>query len=261
LKEDIAVMIAGITNKYDAKNYFMPFVDVTMGTDREPINLSNPKHMKFIAEQIVDLGVDLLIIDTVTAAFNLEDENSNAEVDNKIIKPLTTLARETNAAVWFSHHAGKPQEGGTREAAYFARGASAFGARVRTVFTLTRDRKNGDGYVVLTCAKSKGDKFKPVLLKLDETRRWFDVSHEELQPDGNITAQVIAEFIASRSPAEVATKDISQHFLSTVGKSTVTRRIKDALKSGLVNQVRKGKYTVGNRYKSDRVAGANEEPA
>jgi membrane protease YdiL (CAAX protease family) len=52
-------------------------------------------------------GADLVVVDTISAAFAVKDENSNSEVASKIFKPLLRMARETKAAILAAHHVGK----------------------------------------------------------------------------------------------------------------------------------------------------------
>ena len=145
------------------------------------------------------------------------------------MKPLIRLAREINCAVVFTHHIGKANESQTGEAAYKGRGASAFGALSRTVFTLERDKTKGKGYVILSCSKSKGEAFEPVLLELDFESRWFLICAEKPeQKPGPLTAQEIANYVAS---GEANTTKICEHFKNRAGERTIKDRISEAEKA------------------------------
>jgi hypothetical protein len=244
-RQDLCVMLQNIKDRDAARRNIIPFVDVAL--KRSELNFSIPEHLDFIADEAGRHKADLIIIDTVSAAFCLDDENSNAEVDRKIITPLTQLARRANAAVWFAHHAGKPQEGGFSEAAYLGRGASSFGTRSRTVFTLSRDRRKGEDYVVLGCGKSKGRRFSPTLLKLDPERRWFDVCAEAPASEEVFTAQEIAALVAGRHPAAVQSKEIYEAFEPRASRRTIDRRLKVAEKIGLIKRTGRGRYSIGDK--------------
>ncbi|MBO0863380.1 MAG: AAA family ATPase [Chloracidobacterium sp.] len=90
------------------------------------------------------------MLDTISALFSLSSENDNAEVARKVVRPSKELAVAGDCAVWGSHHIGKTGESDDAEEAYRGRGASAFGANVRSVITLWKEKALGEGYVRLT---------------------------------------------------------------------------------------------------------------
>jgi hypothetical protein len=198
-----------------------------------PLNLSKPDHFKRVVALANSHRADLVVIDTAASAFELQDENSNAEVTRRVLNPLKQLARECNCAVIFTHHMGKATETQTGEGAYRGRGASAFGALSRTIFTLERDAKKGLEYIVLNCAKVKGQPFEPVLMKLNIDTRWFELCDKkpEARPEPP-TAQEVADFVAGQD--EARTEDIKKHFASRGSARTIDNRIKDAARLGLI---------------------------
>ena len=133
----------------------------------EPLNLSNERHVRKIIAEAKSLKPDLIIIDTLSALFSLRSENDNAEVADRVMKPLASVAKETGAAVLLIHHIGKQSEDAQAGvAAYRGRGASATGTFARLVLVMNQDKIDRDR-VVLTCAKSKGRRFEDTSLKLD----------------------------------------------------------------------------------------------
>ena len=206
----------------------------------EQMNLSNPAHMKYVTDYAKAHGADLIIIDTVGAAFDLSDENSNAEVTRRALKPLIRMAREANTAVLFCHHSGKPTESHTNEKAYAARGASAWGGLSRAVFLLTRDKKKGQDYVVLECVKIKGQSFDPQLLQLNRDVAWFEVCNERPEIEKDLTAQEIAEFVNGKGEAK--RQEILEHFKGRSSKETMDRRLEDAVKYGFIDKPQKGVF-------------------
>jgi RecA-family ATPase len=65
------------------------------------------RHEKWAHDLIVSNNVEFIIVDNVSAAYDINDENSNAEVTKKIIKPLLRMAYKANCAFLFAHHYGK----------------------------------------------------------------------------------------------------------------------------------------------------------
>lgn len=214
---------------------FVPFCDVTF--DYEPLNLSNRRHIALIKKETAT--ADLIVIDTLAAAFDLADENSNAEVKKEIMKPLKRLALETNAAVPFCHHAGKPGESTNAELAYSGRGASNFGGLSRAVFALTKNKLKGSNYVTLQCAKAKRDKFDPVLLYFNRDLAWFEICAERPALEQLLTVQEFVEFIDNKD--EVGRKEYLEHFRGRASEETIDKRKDDAVRAGLIEQAGRGR--------------------
>lgn len=231
-KSDLKTMIeCNITDSKLARANFSIIVDGFLGG--KPINLSNATHFNWVITLAKAYQADLVVIDTASSAFEVFDENSNGEITRKVMNPLKRLAREANCAVIYTHHIGKGNENQSGQSAYKGRGASAFGALSRTIFTIEKDMAKGPGFVVLSCAKIKGKPFKPALLKLDPNRRWFDISSEppSAKPSAP-TAQEIADFIAKQT--KVRTAEICEQFKQRAAKRTIEERIADAERLGLI---------------------------
>ena len=90
---------------------------------------------KMRAEHGVRLGA--IIIDTLAAAFNLKDENDNAEA-NRVINCMNMLAKGVDAVVIPVHHYGKAAETGLR-------GASAWRGGGDSVLSVLADRDHTTG--------------------------------------------------------------------------------------------------------------------
>jgi replicative DNA helicase len=231
LRSDIRVMLRNISNPRLARENFKPVVDADI--DGFPLNLSQSSHLKRLMEVGKKHKADLIVIDTVGSAFELHNENDNAEVTRRVMNPLKKMARELNCAVIFCHHIGKATETQTGEGAYKGRGGSAFGALSRVVFTIEKDQKHGAGYIVLNCAKSKGVMFEPVLMKLNQETRWFELCAEKpAEPPKPPTAAEIAEFVGGR--VEVRTEEIKQYFAGRGSSRTISDRLQEAERVGLI---------------------------
>ncbi|HEX5735714.1 MAG TPA: DnaB-like helicase N-terminal domain-containing protein [Blastocatellia bacterium] len=230
-KADLQTMIGSISDDKTARENFSIMVDALIKDS--PLSLSNADHFNGLIAFAKSRKADLVIVDTAASAFELVDENSNAEITRRVMNPLKRLAREANCAVIFTHHIGKATETQTGEAAYKGRGASAFGALSRTIFTIEKDAKKGPGYIVLNCAKIKGQPFEPVLLKLNTDTRWFEMcSDSPSAKPAPPTAQEIAAFVEKRT--EVRTGEICEHFEQRAGRRTIEDRIRDAERLGLI---------------------------
>jgi hypothetical protein len=206
----------------------------------EPLTLSDEQHLGWLAMNARDFKADLIIVDTVTAAFALREENSNAEVAAKILKPLVRMARETNASVLISHHIGKggSEERKATERAYRARGASAFGAFASLVINLTQSVSDPNR-VTLTLAKSKGERFDDVNLQLDREARWFSVGGKPVNASPTSYDLVLRLFEDGRARR---CKEVKAALSGMVAERTVAQSLADAVQRMELEMPKRGVY-------------------
>jgi RecA-family ATPase len=101
-----------------AKNFFVSHAPQL--NDDQPLTLSLPSHMDQLREQARRFSPDVIVIDTMSAAFATKSENDNAEISRIIMKPVVEyLARPLSCVVVVVGHVGKAsrEEGATREPA------------------------------------------------------------------------------------------------------------------------------------------------
>ena len=243
LKQDTLTMLQEIGGKTDALINFIPIVEASI--KGESLDLSNKEHFAFVKAFIAREKPDIVVIDTVGSLFTLFNENDNAEVKRKVIRPLKALAAAGNCGVVASHHIGKRGENtADEEEAYLGRGASAFGSDTRAVFTLKREKSLGDGYVRLTLGKAKGVKFDPVNLKLDFEKRTFTILAEA--PKVETPYQKVVGVFDGQP---LTTKEIKSLILN-LSSRTIEEALKAAVKAGDLLQPRRGVYQKSGK-KSD----------
>jgi replicative DNA helicase len=206
--------------------------------DGEPLSLS--RHLRALEGHARRAGgVDVLIVDTASAAFSLRNENDNSEVANAVMKPLIKLARRLNCLVILVHHVGKAkaEEGTARAQAHRGRRASAWGDFSTSIFNLDADPHEPER-VTLTCAKRKNGSNYERVLKLDRAVRWFRATDEEpVKPRTNtdMVLEVIGRVGASRiSTAEVLTALDGK--MSRATANTCLNRLADLGKISKVRQ-------------------------
>jgi hypothetical protein len=131
---------------------------------------------------IQDHQAEFVIIDNISAAYDINDENSNAEVRKKIIKPLKAMAYRTNSAFLFAHHFGKAKVETGSPNVHSGRGASTLADLAKTVINMTGDVSNGEPSVV-TCSKRKRDGGQCYSESFKLTAdRWFEPSTFQIPP-------------------------------------------------------------------------------
>jgi hypothetical protein len=235
LKQDTLTMLKAIGGKNEALINFVPIVEPAI--KGESLDLSNKQHFEFVKKLIAQHQPDIVVIDTIGSLFTLFNENDNAEVKRKVIRPLKALAAAGNCAVVGSHHIGKRGENTSdEEEAYLGRGASAFGTDTRAVFTLKREKSLGEGYVRLTLGKAKGVKFDPVNLRLDFDRRTFEIL--AAAPKVETPYQKVVNLFNGKP---LQTKDIKSR-LSSLGSRTIDKALKQAVENGDLFKIEDGLY-------------------
>lgn len=207
--------------------------------DGLPLNLSSERHLAALIKAAREFKPDLIVLDTLSSLFTLSAENDNAEMTNRVMKPLANFAREINAAVLLLHHVGKQSEDSqARNTAYRARGASASGAAARMTVLLNAhpiDRQS----VILHCAKSKGTSFEDVVLRLDNETRWFSPTNEA--PPRTVSSYERVVTAVRNYGGDIQRKEIDR-LLPGISKATITRQLREAEKLGDLFKPKVGHY-------------------
>ena len=214
----------------------------------EPLDLANSLHLEKVTEIASKFKPDLIIVDTLSALTNLEDENDNAKVKKEIIQPLKTLAKKTDSAVIILHHTGKYNEGAAQaQDAYKGRGASAFGALCRVVFNLKEQK---DGKIVLSCSKVKGECFPSVVMELNQETRWFrkmDGLQIQKVSKAKTNYEQVVNIVRDQFGREIKRSEIEailERKSIKISVATLTRVLEKAVDCGDLIQPQYGFYAV-----------------
>lgn len=190
----------------------------------EDLKLNKKEHFDLIASTILEFKADIVFIDTISKSFSIRNENDNSEIKEYVMKPLHQLAKLTDTAVLVSHHIGKAklEEGQSRENAHKGRGASSIADLSRTVFNLEKDSVNDS--VILSCPKTKGEKFQDTILKYEKESRWFIRQRENrIQTNYEILMEIFTDEKSYKR------KEIDEMLDGEMSTATITRNLKDAV--------------------------------
>lgn len=204
-----------------------------------PLSLS--EHLAVIEREAQLHQFDLIIVDTTSAAFNLSDENSNAEVTQRALKPLLTLARKLDCAIIMAHHIGKAksEEGSAQEKVHKPRGASAFSGYAASVFILEADKSDSDA-VTLYCSKRKSGPSYEVGMKLDHASRWLRAT-EPITHMPTSYELVVAAVRDAGKP--IMRKEVDAALIGMMSKATITAHLSTAITRGDLSKDGHGMYT------------------
>lgn len=206
----------------------------------DPFSLSN--HLGLIESFAARHRVDVIIVDTAAAGFDLRDENSNSEVARDLLKPLLRLSRSVGCAVVLLHHIGKAksEDGRQRDTVHQPRGASAFSAYAASVFILEQDAHDQD-MVTLACAKRKSGENYEYALELNRVTRRFTCL-EEIQCEATAHEKVLWAVLGTQG--EVKRSTINAALDGEVSERTITRCLTRAIERGEIISPKKGCYSV-----------------
>lgn len=201
-------------------------------------------HEKWANSLIQQNNIEFIIVDNVSAAYDLNDENSNAEVTKKVIKPLLKMAYTGNAAFLFAHHYGKGKQSEIEAAGVHAgRGASALQALSRTVINMFGDVSKGEP-VTVECAKRKtdgGQNYREVF-KL-EADRWFHHTTIVPPPPKKTAYQILRAFFENIIyPDTVSTADVITKFEDAFGADAIKKSLNELYKDGFIERPKHGQY-------------------
>lgn len=213
--------------------------------DGESLTLSVSTHMGHLKTLAAQVSPDIIIIDTMSAAFAPKSENDNAEISRTVMKPLSEkLARLLKCVVVIVGHIGKAsrEEGATREPAHRMRGGSAYGDRATTVFNIEGDPVSNDRIRVI-CAKEKTGNDFEITLELNRKTRWLSHIDAQTTPKPPKSEDLVLALLI-RLSGEVKTAEIVKA-LPKLGKRTVMLALKTLAKRGLAHSPRRGYWQAG----------------
>lgn len=207
--------------------------------DDEPFLLSRSDHLDAVRKTAKDNNIDVIIIDTISGAFEIRSENDNSEVAAKIMKPVMRVARDANVCILLAHHIGKmgSEEGNAKEKAHLMRGASNFSGFASLVVNLTKGASPEASN--LSVGKVKGTEFEEVVIKLDKLTRWFSSSDVKPLKTPSGFELLMAIFTDNR---EWKRFEVEAALADTYRRSAVSGFLDQAVKSGDLRMPRRGVY-------------------
>ena len=183
--------------------------------------------------------IDFLIIDTVSLFFSIKKENDNAEVNDKIIRPLKELTKKTGVAIILVHHTAKASK--EQSKAYRSRGASALPGGVDVVINLENTEE--ENVRKLEIAKNRIIGYTPKLYILKEEGELSIIE----KPDSEYTRTQKAEeyILAILERKEAEAKELIGKI--DYSRATVYRAIENLLITGKIKKTERGKYRLKNK--------------
>jgi hypothetical protein len=193
----------------------------------------------------------------VSAAYDINDENSNAEVTKKIIKPLLKMAYKGNCAFLFAHHYGKAKTELEHAGVHAGRGASALQSLSRTVINMFGDVSKGEP-VSIECAKRKtdgGQNYSETFRLEDD--RWFHHTTIVAPPKKQTAYKTIRLFMEDIVYPETKTMgELILQFEETFSEIAIKKAVSELFKDGFLDKPKHGAYCI----KPDTKTAAQAKP-
>jgi hypothetical protein len=200
--------------------------------------ITQPGCLDALAKWVRHRGIHLVVFDTMAQAADIADENNNAEIQRKIIRPLNQFAQKSNCAVLLVHHMGKKTHG--EHEMFSSRGASSLTGAVRLQMNINHVR-NQQGLIELTCSKVKGEKFKPTVFEYDHDSRWFMEYTRPVKAKPKSIYDHILDMFKDDSVI-IKTYEIKTAWDDEFGEKTVERALTSLVAEGYLVRAGKGKY-------------------
>jgi len=211
-------------------------------SEDDSLTLSIPSHMAQLRDQARRFSPDVIVIDTMSAAFSMKSENDNAEINKLIMKPvIEQLARPLNCVAAAVGHIGKAsrEEGATREPAHKMRGGSAYGDRATTIFNVEGDSDSKDRIRVI-CAKEKTGNDFEITLELNRATRWLKLVDGKANRAKPPTAEDKVFAVLTRSPDAMKTSAVVKALASEMSESGVKHALTALAEKGRAIQPKHG---------------------
>jgi hypothetical protein len=214
-------------------------VGVDLELDDQPLKITQPKHADAIEKYLYENQIKFCVFDTLAAAARLTDENSNSEMQARLIDPLNRIASRCGAAIMLLHHTSKTS-GDQDTRMMKARGASSLPGAVRLGIDLEAI-PNCPNLVEVHCSKVKGQAFDPVLMELDRVTRWYSIT-QQTPAQVKSLADEILEFITDNG-GKLPFVEIEGNFPGAT-KRTLQDKLKELVDAGKLSRPARGIYAV-----------------
>jgi hypothetical protein len=214
-------------------------VGVDLELDGQPLKITQPKHADAIEKYLYENQIKFCVFDTLAAAARLSDENSNSEMQARLIDPLNRIASRCGAAIMLLHHTSKTS-GDQDTRMMKARGASSLPGAVRLGIDLEAI-PNCPNLVEVHCSKVKGQAFDPVLMELDRVTRWYSIT-QQTPAQVKSLADEILEFITDNG-GKLPFVEIEGNFPGAT-KRTLQDKLKELVDAGKLSRPARGIYAV-----------------
>ncbi len=239
LQSDLLTMASGLT-EYEHELLDKNALIFCEEQDRTGscFSLSDPAHRELITHRLREFGPDLIIVDTISSAMRIENENDNAEIKNKIMNPLRRLARDTDSALLATHHMGKKglDYKSPREKSQKGRGASCFADHSDLIMNLEFNEKTNS--VKLECGKVKGEQFVDTTFQIGAESRWLRPIAQKLEVE-SAYQKLLSSFEGEHT---YKTGELIGKLSDQILGRTVKNELKRAVELGTVVKVCHGVY-------------------
>lgn len=207
------------------------------------------RHENWISQLIKDNGIEFVVVDNVSAAFDLNDENSGSEVTKKVMKPLGKLAVQGHCGIVFAHHFGKGKTELEHAGVHASRGSSSFQNLSRTVFNMFGNVSKGEP-VVVECAKRKTNGGLSYQQTMKLNGRWFENALIAPPPKKQTAYQQIRDYLKSKHPDEVKAAEIILEFEKDFSEDSVKKALAELYRDGFISKPNHGYYVFSSQVKN-----------
>ena len=218
----------------------------------QPFIVSEPPAQKYLAELLKRERYDLCVIDTLGQATYLNDENSNSEIQKKVVTPFRRIANFSGCAILAIHHEGKGdnKSEGEHSAQFRTRGASALVSGARWQLSMIPTKPEVKGRVRAKLTKEKDDTAKDwIEFEIDRQTRWFTPLITVAQQPKDLRTLVLESIEGS---VEAVTVDDLCTWLPAHSRAAIKMTASRLAKEGAILRSKHGEYRTTGQAGDDK---------
>lgn len=237
---DLRIMVGSLTPE-ERETAFRNLIYVPKGLMGGELFQFN-RNENWVMKLLLSNKVEFVIVDNISAAYDLSDENSNAEINRKVIKPLLKMAYKGDAAFLFAHHYGKGKLDIENAGVHAGRGASNLQSLSQTVINMFGNVSKGEP-VTVECAKRKtdgGTQYRKVLELRED--RWFHEAAIAPAPKQELIFEIRDYVCGYQFNRPVTLQKLMEHFGPRTSPAGIKRHLKDLTDFGMIEKPRHGCY-------------------
>lgn len=196
------------------------------------------KHLSLIVQICKQENVQFVVVDNLSSAFQVTDEQSNSVMNQKVVQPILKFTAQTNTGLMLVHHSGKSNDNEN----YGGRGGSVLEDLATVGFTLRGNVHHDKPLEIINTKRKDGPGYSESF-SLNRETRWFEQSSFIPPPRPKSVETQVRDFVCYHEfPHTVRTREINEKFENLVLRDRITVILRNLVASDEINSPSKGRY-------------------
>lgn len=181
--------------------------------------------------------IDFVMVDNLSAAFQVLDESSSGVMNQKVVQPVLKFIEMADVALMMVHHSGKSNTNDS----YAGRGSSILEDLAPVGFKMDGNTHTGEAVTISNVKRKDGQGYEKVF-KLNYDRRWFESTTIAPKAKPMPTYLQIERFVQKHQfPDTVSTKEINQKF-PHLDRRHISKRLSELVRDNYISRPKQGQF-------------------